>query len=87
MSNEGELLIEAHENRGNIRVVIKDNGTGICNNNIHYVFDPYFTTKKRSRNFGLGLSYCYNVIQKHGGKIEIYSESNKGTTVSISFPL
>jgi two-component system sporulation sensor kinase B len=87
MSNQGELLIEGHGNSNNVTIVIKDDGIGISKDNIHHVFDPFFTTKNRSNNFGLGLSYCYNVLQKHGGKIEIISERNEGTTVSVSFPV
>jgi signal transduction histidine kinase len=37
-------------------------------------------------NFGLGLSYCFNVMQKHGGSLDIFSKENIGTTVFLSFP-
>lgn len=46
----------------------------------------FFSTKKSKTNFGLGLSYCFNVMQQHGGSLEIGSKSNSGTNVSIVFP-
>jgi signal transduction histidine kinase len=49
--------------------------------------DPFYTTKKASRNnFGLGLAYCYNVMKQHGGSLELSSEKGKGTSVFLSFP-
>ena len=87
MTDGGQLKIETYELRNKANIVIKDNGIGISKQNLQHVFDPFFTTKLRNHNFGLGLSYCYNVVQKHGGKIEIFSEVNEGTTVKISIPI
>ena len=70
-----------------IRVRISDNGSGISKENLPLVFDPFFSTKRRSDNFGLGLSYCYMVVKKHRGHIAVSSEKGKGTTFVIRFPL
>lgn len=86
MGTDGLLQIETYQNKKNLIVVIKDNGIGIAKENLAKVYDPFFSTKNRQRNFGLGLSYCYNVMQQHGGFIEIYSEENNGTTVFLNFP-
>jgi signal transduction histidine kinase len=67
-----------------IRIV--DTGTGIDNENLPYVFDPFFSTK--SRGTGLGLALCKKiVVENHRGQIDIESEKNIGTTVTITFPL
>jgi signal transduction histidine kinase len=63
---------------------VRDNGKGIPKKDIDKIFDPFFTTKPDGT--GLGLSITYGIIQKHGGEIEITSEENKGTTVTIKLP-
>ncbi|MCX7747820.1 MAG: HAMP domain-containing histidine kinase [Clostridia bacterium] len=86
MDQGGELYIGQNENKRSLTILIQDNGSGISKENLAYIYDPFFTTKKHSFNFGLGLSYCYSVLQKHGGDIEIQSEENVGTTVYLNFP-
>lgn len=86
MQVDGQLEISAVYTNKEIRLSIKDNGIGISKQSIPYVFDPFFSTKRLTTNFGLGLSYCYNVMQKHEGKLEILSRENVGTTVLLCFP-
>jgi two-component system sporulation sensor kinase B len=81
----GELDIEVYSSKKGITLAIKDNGSGISKSNLPYVFNPFFTTKQRHLNFGLGLSYCYNVLQESGGSLEIHSEEGVGTTVFLHF--
>ncbi|WP_438444267.1 sensor histidine kinase [Gorillibacterium sp. sgz5001074] len=69
-----------------LTICIEDNGPGIPNGSLHRVFEPYFTTKAGKSNFGLGLSYCYNVMRASQGSIKINSSQGKGTTVVLSFP-
>jgi signal transduction histidine kinase len=68
-------------------ILIKDNGSGIAKENSTKVFEPFFTTKKGTLHYGLGLSYCYNVMKKHEGTLKILqSETGKGTLVEMRFP-
>jgi signal transduction histidine kinase len=62
-------------------IKVEDNGIGIKKENLGRIFDPYFTTKQRGS--GMGLTNAYLIIKKHGGHIEISSEENRGTTVTI----
>jgi signal transduction histidine kinase len=64
-----------------IRIDISDNGPGIPENQLLNVFEPFFTTK--SSGTGLGLSLAYNTIQRHGGIIQVKSESTRGTLFSV----
>lgn len=82
----GELYIQMYDTKKNIIVEVRDNGEGISKENMPYVIDPFFSTKNNNQNFGLGLSYCYNVMQKHGGSLEVHSEKNVGTTILLHFP-
>ena len=86
MDTGGRLDISVQRSKREITVSISDNGKGISKENMPYVFDPFFTTKQRTMNYGLGLSYCFNVLKKHRGRLELQSEENKGTTVQLVFP-
>ncbi|MDP2158435.1 MAG: PAS domain S-box protein [Nitrospirota bacterium] len=67
-----------------ILIDIQDTGTGITEQNIAKIFDPYFTTKQKGS--GLGLATSYSIIKNHGGLIKVKSEVNRGTTFSIYLP-
>ncbi len=69
---------------GFIQIDISDSGVGIENKDIQKIFEPLFTTK--ASGTGLGLSICQEIISKHGGKITVVTELNKGTTFSIFLP-
>ena len=67
------------------RIVIADEGSGIDQKTQARLFEPFFTTKKRGT--GLGLSIVRQIIDLHGGMIEVESEAGKGTTFRIELPL
>ncbi len=70
-----------------IKVGIKDNGSGIPPEIKNKLFDPFFTTKPVGKGTGLGLSICYQIIDKHKGKIEVISEFEQGTEFVIILPI
>ena len=77
------LLLRRH--KGNfVRITVQDTGTGIRQEIMESIFDPYFTTKKEGN--GLGLAICHSIIKKHGGHITVHSEPQQGTTFSIYLP-
>ncbi len=72
-----------------VRIDFSDTGGGIPPENLSRIFEPFFTTKAGEgpkAGTGLGLSVIYAIIERHGGKIEVSSEVNKGTTFTISLP-
>ncbi len=81
----GELTIETAVYNGSIQVIIKDTGTGIQEEDIHKVYDPFFTTKKEGT--GMGLALTHNIISDHSGIIDIDSTPGKGTLVKVEFPV
>ncbi len=87
MKDNGALKIYLRTTENEVTISIQDSGAGISKENLAHVFEPFFSTKNQRFNYGLGLSYCYNVMQKHNGAIEILSEENKGTQVILRFPL
>ncbi|MBD2198629.1 HAMP domain-containing protein [Calothrix anomala FACHB-343] len=70
-----------------IKVGIRDNGPGIPPEIRNKLFDPFFTTKPVGKGTGLGLSICYQIIDKHKGRIELASEVGKGTEFAILLPI
>ena len=91
MPNGGTLRIASSNGEG-VNVVICDTGTGIAQENIQRIYDPFFTTKTapregQSRGTGLGLSVTYGIIQEHAGKIRVESRPGEGTTFYLDFPL
>ncbi len=67
-----------------VRIQVSDTGRGIGPEDIHRIFDPYFTTRRRGT--GLGLAVTHSIIQKHEGHITVHSEMGKGTTFTILLP-
>jgi PAS domain S-box-containing protein len=68
-----------------VRIVITDQGSGMDRKTQARLFEPFFTTKKRGT--GLGLSIVRQIIDLHGGNIEVESEPGKGTTFRVELPL
>ncbi len=67
-----------------IKISIKDQGEGICEKNLHNIFDPYFTTKQNGN--GLGLAMVHSIIKRHDGYISVESIETKGTIFRIYLP-
>src|SRR6202521_4435050 len=91
MANGGTLRI-ATTNGDSVSVMVADTGSGIAQEHIHRIYDPFFTTKTspregQARGTGLGLSVTCGIIQEHAGKIRVESRSGEGTTFYLDFPL
>ncbi len=64
---------------------IQDTGPGIPPDSLTHIFEPFFTTKETGS--GLGLAICYDIIQSHGGRIEVKSKQNQGATFTMWLPV
>jgi len=84
-----ERLVEVSTEKESdfLKIVVKDNGTGMKEEVRKKIFDPFFTTKQVGEGTGLGLSIVLGIVQEHGGDIRIDSEWNKGTSFTILLPL
>ena len=81
----GKLIIDVQTFQNKLIIDITDNGSGISEENLPRLFEPYFTSKRNG--IGLGLAATLNIIQSHRGTIEATSLEKKGTTFTISLPL
>ena len=87
-----ELALNAYFNkRGNgvLEISVKDNGIGICGEDLGKIFEPYYRGKNISKEDGkgLGLSFVKEVADYHGWKILVQSQLNKGSTFSMLLPV
>ena len=70
-----------------ISISVKDTGTGMDKQVLEHLFEPFFTTKEPGKGTGLGLASVYGTIKSHNGYIDVESESEKGTTITMYFPV
>ncbi len=82
----GKLTLSTRAQNGFAVVDVTDTGSGIPAANLSRIFDPFFTTKAVGKGAGLGLSICYGIINKLGGRIEVASTVDVGTTFSVYIP-
>jgi len=87
IENEGDIWLQVRRAGKYVRVRIRDNGCGIAEEHLYRIFEPFFTTKSEAHGTGLGLSITHNIIQDHGGTIEVRSEPGKGTEFTVSLPV
>jgi len=70
-----------------LKVEVEDTGEGIAPETLRHIFDPMFTTKRMGTGAGLGLAICKQIIQQHGGTIEVRSRLQEGTCFTITLPV
>ncbi len=85
MEGKGKLTISTTADKKQIKIRIQDTGPGIPPENMDKLFSPFFTTKEKGT--GLGLAISYGIIEHHKGKIDVYSELEKGSTFTIILPI
>ena len=84
-SDEGKINIRASRFRQSAEISVSDNGCGISQEQLKTLFTPFKSTKKKG--LGIGLYQCKTIIEAHGGKIYVESETGHGTTFHIELPL
>ena len=85
MPQGGAIDVTVEMGAGSLWVYIEDEGEGVPAAVMEKIWDPFFTTKEKGT--GLGLGIVRNIIEAHGGMIKIDNRREKGSRVSIKFPL
>ena len=85
MTLGGRLAIELIEKDGRVIVRVSDSGTGIAEDIIQSIFDPFFSTKNRGT--GMGLPVAQRIVRMYEGSMEVESSSPEGTTFRLEFPV
>jgi signal transduction histidine kinase len=86
MPGEGEVSLSASRDGHRVEIVIQDDGAGMDHETLSKVFDPFFSSKKNKKGYGLGLFIVHNIIEEHGGNISVDSSPNVGTVFTINLP-
>nr|WP_255461294.1 PAS domain S-box protein [Mariprofundus sp. NF] len=85
-----DLFLEKHDyfNRcAYAHITVKDNGSGIPDDQLAHLFEPFFTTKPQGKGTGLGLAMVFGAIKTHKGFVEVESHVGKGSTFHVYLPL
>jgi PAS domain S-box-containing protein len=86
-SNSGLIRVVLRPVGPELFVEVTDNGCGIEPDNLARLFDPFFTTKDAQEGSGLGLWVTHNIINDHGGRIEVESQPGRGSSFRLYLPL
>ena len=87
MPGGGAITITTQRRGAQALIAIADTGCGIREEHMSRLFEPFFTTKPPEQGTGLGLVVVHQLITRHGGHIDIASQVNQGTTVTLTLPL
>lgn len=87
MGETGKLRIATAQQDQWVSVAITDIGTGIREENLSRVFEPFYTSKPPGQGTGLGLSLSYSIVRKHQGRILVKSKPREGSTFTVSLPV
>jgi hypothetical protein len=87
MPKGGWLTIVTSSGGGHATIVVADTGSGIPEDQLPRIYDPFFSTKEIGKGTGLGLSITYGIVQEHGGSITCDSAVGQGTRFTLTLPL
>lgn len=86
IDGNGEITIRTYLEDDLANVQFTDSGRGIPQESLGRIFDPGFTTRGVGVGTGLGLSICYQIMQRHRGRIEVASRVGQGSTFTVTLP-
>jgi PAS domain S-box-containing protein len=84
----GRVVIRTRDDgaAGAVVLEVEDNGTGIPEDALGKIFNPFFTTKEVGKGTGLGLSLVHEIVERHGGSIAVRSRPGEGTLFTVTLP-
>jgi len=85
MTDGGLLSVKTRAGARWVTIEVSDTGMGIPPENLRRIFLPFFTTKE-TKGAGLGLAICLSIVEQHGGRIDVRSAVNRGTSFTVRLP-
>jgi nitrogen-specific signal transduction histidine kinase/CheY-like chemotaxis protein len=86
-AGEVRIVTQLQNDPERIFVEVADNGSGLKDEDLNRVFDPFFTTRETGQGTGLGLSVCYGIVREHGGHITARNAATGGAVFTIELPV
>ena len=88
LSQGGNLWLATKFKRleNQVKILVRDDGSGIPPEILPRIFEPFLTTKETGRGVGLGLAVSHSILDRHNGNIEVQSEPGRGTTFTVTLP-
>jgi PAS domain S-box-containing protein len=83
----GRIEVALDISDGSARLSVKDNGCGISEENMQYIFEPFFSTQQSDKGTGLGLSICQAIVSQHKGEIAVISKPGEGSEFILKIPV
>jgi signal transduction histidine kinase len=87
IEDTGDIYVATSEIDNKARITMRDNGTGMSDETMEHIFEPFFSTRAVGKGTGLGLSITYSIIQEHKGTIEVFSKPGEGAEFVITLPI
>jgi two-component system NtrC family sensor kinase len=84
---KGRIRVRTVPASDEVQIVVEDNGCGIAPEHLEKIFDPGFTTKGVKVGTGLGLPISYQIVEAHGGRIDVASQPGEGATFTVTLPV
>jgi two-component system sensor histidine kinase HupT/HoxJ len=72
--------------RDRVVATVRDTGTGIAEDTLSRIFEPFYTTKEVGKGTGLGLAIAYGIVQEHGGHISAANHPEEGAVFTVELP-
>jgi len=83
---EPRVTVQTRKAGNQVVIQVEDNGTGIPNNILDKIFQPFFTSKPAGQGTGLGLSLAYDIVKAHGGELQVETKEKEGSKFLIAIP-
>ncbi len=89
MPEGGTLTIGCvhNQSKGIVEIKVEDTGSGISEEDLPHIFEPFYSTKREGNGLGLGLATVFGIIDRHKGTITVDSKLGKGTVFTITLPV
>jgi len=81
-----EVATRVSPARERVIVAIRDTGTGLAEDALSRIFEPFYTTKEVGKGTGLGLAIAYGIVQEHGGHISAANHPEGGAVFTVELP-
>ena len=87
VSEKGYIRVSTRQKNDRVFIEIRDNGSGMSEETLKNIFQPFYTTKPKGQGTGLGLAISYGIVEEHGGLITVDSTEGAGTSFTIELPI